>query len=69
MVGFKEVSIITEETNIELFKTLDAFKTRMEEHMEKFPNYAYSIELLGGNKGSYSAEITIIKYDKKTELA
>jgi hypothetical protein len=69
MENFREVNIVTAETNIELFETLNKFTAQMEKHIEQFPAYDYTIELLGGTKGSYKAIITIIKNDKKTELA
>lgn len=68
--GFREQIIIERETNIELFQQLNEFISRMESHIEKFPNYDYSIELLGKNEGTYGANIIIERYDnKKTELA
>lgn len=67
---FREVMIVRAETNIELWVTLSNFIYRMEEHIEKFPNYSYAIETLGGKKLAYKAKITITRYEKqKTELA
>jgi hypothetical protein len=66
----KEVTIVSAETNIELFSTLTGFIEKMEVHMEKWPNYSYTIETLGGEPGSYEARVTIIRYDnKEAELA
>lgn len=69
-LDFREHVVLDEPTNIELFKKIDGFIERMEVHMEKYPNYNYTIEPLGGVAGSYRARIIIRRYDnKKTELA
>ena len=69
-LAFKEKMMLEEETNIELFRTLCALQDRMDNHMEKFPNYDYVITMLGGAKGAYKASITIERYDnKEIELA
>lgn len=65
--AFREENIIEHETMIELMGKLDEFITNMEAHMEKHPNYEYQITMLGGEPGSYKAEVIITKYET-TEL-
>ncbi|MGK2864877.1 MAG: hypothetical protein ACSLE0_23295 [Chitinophagaceae bacterium] len=64
-LAFREDILVVEETNIELLKTIDKFIDRMDAHIEKFPNYKYGIEMLGGTPGQYKARIIIERYDNK----
>lgn len=69
-LAFNEELILEEETNIELFASLCKFRDKMDAHIIKFPNYNYSIILLGGKKGAYQASVIIERYDNnKTEIS
>ena len=63
--GFSEDVVISAETNIELFEVINKFIEQVEKHIEKYPAYGYDIIFLGGDKGDYSAKITIKKDGKK----
>lgn len=69
-LAFSQQLIVERNTNIELYKTISEFVTRMEEHIIKYPSYSYEAETLGGEPGDYKARLIITKHGKnKTKLA
>lgn len=66
--AFSQQMIVERETNIELFQDINNFVEKMEEHIEKYPDYTYAVELLGGEPGHFRARVILTKHGNNEEI-
>lgn len=65
---FKQEIILKDETSVELMDRINRFCDRMDKHIENYPLYDYSVEIIKAEKKYSEAKVTIMKYGREDEI-
>lgn len=65
---FKQQITLKDETNVGLLQRIDRFCERMEKHIEDYPLYDYTVEIVKAEKNYSEAKIIIMKYGREDEI-